>query len=67
MTRAEQILNKLAYLTQHGKERQIGKAKAYKHYADAAIVATEEFPGMGYIKGTPAKALQYTLLARRNA
>lgn len=73
MIRTEVIMEKIAYLdkqagfTQHGKDRQIARAKGYSHYSDRITKATEEYPGMGYLKGSPSKAVAYKLMARRNA
>jgi hypothetical protein len=59
--------DKISAYTEHGKTREVAKAKLYSGFSEAAATAGKESPGLDYLKGTYMDPMIYKLLARKQA
>jgi len=65
--KGQEALNKLSYVTQHGKAMQESKALAFSNLADAYQAADDASPGLSYLKGTMYESPLAKMRARRQA
>ena len=67
MNKVEQVLDKEAAFTEHGKAVQEAQARAHSSIANAENEANAKYPGMAFLKGTYADAIFEKLHARSKA